>query len=89
MKTTYSRLDYQDDRFDFHRWVESKRPCKSLDWTWDGEKLTLMVEPSKTRRRWYRVSRYEIDHIRLGWRWLIAQCLRECRRALRIKLAKP
>lgn len=81
---TYSRWDYQDDRHDFTRWVESKRPCKSLNWQWDGEKLTIMVEPSRTRRRWYRIDAVELDISRLVWRWVVARAIKDCRRFLRL-----
>ena len=80
---TYSRWDYQDDRHDLMRWINSKRTAKALDWRWDGQRLTIMVEPSRHRRRWYQIDAVELDLCRLGWRWLVARAIKECRRALR------
>jgi hypothetical protein len=78
---SYSRWDYQHDRYDLMRWINSKRTSKALDWRWDGQRLTIMVEYSRHRRKWYQIGSVELNLHRLGWRWLVALAIKECRLA--------
>jgi hypothetical protein len=76
---TYSRWDYQEDRHKLMRWINSKRTCQALDWQWNGQRLTIKVEPSRHRLRWYQIDAAELDMCRLSWRWLVARAIKQCR----------
>ena len=72
------RWEYPGDRLEFHRWCAARRPCKGLDWRFDGRKLTLMVEAIGARR-WLNIDADELFCFRLGWRVIVALAIKRCR----------
>lgn len=76
---------YPEDRFEFARWREFPRPSKSIDWQWNGRKLTLMLGKGE-HSIWIDLSYEDLKCFPLGWRKLVAMSIKKCRREIRRKV---
>ena len=78
-----SRYEYWYDRRDFRRWRTAPGPCHRPYWRFDEFRSRLIIELHKGERvMCYNLTTLELETARLGWRWLLAQAVRQVRRAL-------
>lgn len=81
-RSMMSRYEYADDRKDFWRWRRAAGPCQLPYWRFDGMRGRLTIELCKGERvMCYDLTATELEMARNGWRWLVAQAVRQVRRA--------
>ena len=80
---TMSRYEYPKDRLEFRRWRCAPGPCQRPYWHFNELRGILTIEIRKGGRvACYDLTAFELEMSRIGWRWLIAQAVRQVRRAL-------
>jgi hypothetical protein len=79
------RWEFADDRQEFSHWRKATPPCSSVEYRWRPQGLFIRLSRRKGMVTYcieQVVSQAELDTIRLGWRWLMAQKLRMMRARL-------
>ena len=78
-----SRYEYPEDRMEFQRWRCAPGPCQRPYWYFDQLRGRLTIELRKADRvMCYDLTMLELEMSRMGWRWLVAQAVRQARHAL-------
>lgn len=78
------RYKYPEDRFNFEYWVNASGPCKERYWWYNIEQGTLIINITKNNiRMCYNISKLELQSVKLGWRTLVAQVVRQVRSAIK------
>lgn len=80
------RFEFREDRLRFSEWVKCASPARNVRYS--HQPLGLFIHISKwIDGREYRIgqviTRVQMETIRPGWRWLVAQELKRMRYALR------
>lgn len=88
------RYEYAADRKDFQRWRSAPGPCRRPYWHFDELRGRLTVELRKgDRAMCYDLTMVDLEKVIFGWRWLVAQAVRQVRHALthkdQLQGAKP
>ena len=79
------RFEFREDRLRFAEWVKASPPARYV--VYSHRPLGLFIRISKwIGGREYCIeqviSRVELETIRIGWRWIVAQNLKRMRYAL-------
>ena len=78
-----SRYDWPEDRMDFRRWRRAAGPCSLPYWYFDELCGRLTIELRKADKvMCYDLTTIELEIAKRGWRWLVAQAVRQVRAAL-------
>lgn len=82
-RTPISRYEYPEDRFVLYKWAKAPGPGPAPYWWVDAVSRDLTIDIERNGKRMcYRLGHKELEAARLGWRWLVAQAVRQVRRAL-------
>lgn len=82
-RNAMSRYDWPEDRMDFLRWRRANGPCQNRYWFFDEMRGKLTIELRKGDRvMCYDLTDTELKIAPLGWRWVVAQAVRQVRHAL-------
>lgn len=76
------RFEFRDDRLRFSEWVKASSSAHHV--TYSHYPLGLFIRVSKWigGKEWHIeqvISQIELETVRFGWRWLVAQCLKRMR----------
>ena len=79
----WSRFEYPEDRLAFWRWRKAIGPCAMPYWNYNSHNKTLTIELQKCGRvMCYCLSENALNLESRGWRWLVAQAVRQVRATL-------
>lgn len=83
-----SRYARPEDRKDFRCWRLSAGPCIRPYWNFDELRGRLTIELHKGgKAQYYDLTTAQLEMARFGWRWLVAQAVRQVRSDLSVSAA--
>lgn len=83
MRRMSPRYMYPEDRFDFKHWVKVRALRGDRYWTLNrvNGNVTLEIKRRGVRMA-FALHREDLELCQLGWRWVVANALRQIRREL-------